>query len=236
MVKEKVTEIWKDIKGWEKYYQVSNYGRVKDKRDGRLLLHLKTVNRPVFVRLSAAGKRTAKRLRSLVAETFLEKPVNHGRMTTELIDGNEDNCAASNIRWVPVSRKQPVCVYDKNRGLLHSYPSVEACSIALQISWDTIGFIINSTDKWCGALGVYICREGEDLVVNVKYVNDQSKIVKASDKVKCILIKPDGVPVFSGIVTVWKDPTEEGIISVTDGKNFYDLKCSYVWLVERSKG
>lgn len=109
-------EIWKDIKGYEGLYQVSNYGRVKslDRKsdiDGRLIKSkiLKPgLNNPgyKFVILRKNGISENKMIHRLVAETFLNNPmdcVNHK-------DGNKLNNHMSNLEW---------CTYSENKK--HAY-------------------------------------------------------------------------------------------------------------------
>ena len=103
-------EVWKDIKGYEGIYQVSNFGRVKSldhytmmKNDikrlqkGRELLPNHYSNGYTFVTLVNKGKRKQCLLHRLVLIAFKgEKKgyeVNH-------IDENKDNNSLDNLEWV----------------------------------------------------------------------------------------------------------------------------------------
>lgn len=95
-------EIWKDIKGYEGKYQVSNLGNVKSLQYKRLgkerILIPYTSNRGYYtVALSMNSKKTVRTIHRLVAETFVENVedlpmVNH-------IDGNKKNNRAENLEW-----------------------------------------------------------------------------------------------------------------------------------------
>lgn len=92
-------EIWKDIKGYEGKYQVSNLGRVRSLnyhrsgKPGVLTLH-DNKNGYLYVNLNHKSCRVHR----LVADTFIENPnkltdVNH-------IDENKYNNCASNLEWM----------------------------------------------------------------------------------------------------------------------------------------
>ena len=72
-----MNEIWKDIKGYEGLYQVSNLGRVKSLRNGIILKE--SVNKFGYLRVGLHKnglKRKVFPIHRLVAETFLLNPDN----------------------------------------------------------------------------------------------------------------------------------------------------------------
>lgn len=122
-------EIWKDIKGYEGKYQVSNLGRVKScarilskgKRGQRFQKERILVNcynkSRYFQVLIYNDKKTPRvvRVHRLVAEAFLEKA--HTTATVDHIDNNKTNNNASNLQWMTISENTKKAVEDK----LHAF-------------------------------------------------------------------------------------------------------------------
>lgn len=103
-----IKEEWKDIKGYEGLYQISNTGNVKSlerridgkkchrKLEEKILKPIETDRGYLRVKLSRDNKVSKVRIHRLVAEAFIEKPeleVNH-------IDGNKKNNCIENLEWV----------------------------------------------------------------------------------------------------------------------------------------
>lgn len=111
----KNNEIWKDIKGYEGRYQVSNRGNVKSlnyNHTGKIK-NLKfrkpnTYNQYMTIELCKNNKKEVFFIHRLVAEAFIPNPrkmpvVNH-------IDGNKTNNKSDNLEW---------CSYSSN--VRHAY-------------------------------------------------------------------------------------------------------------------
>lgn len=62
-------EVWKDIKGYEGYYQISTHGRVKSVRYNRLLKQ-NYINDDLSVTFSVNGKMKTRYVVNLIDETF----------------------------------------------------------------------------------------------------------------------------------------------------------------------
>lgn len=104
-------EIWKDIKGFEGRYQVSNYGRVKSlarivKRGQNGYRNIKeTILSPrtdtkrgyQTISIRIHSKRYNLSLHRLVAETFIPNPNNYPVINH--IDGNPSNNNVNNLEW-----------------------------------------------------------------------------------------------------------------------------------------
>jgi hypothetical protein len=107
---ENNAEIWKDIRGFEGLYQISNYGNVKScKRYVNSKIGKRVVNEKLLslcndkdcylmAILCKDGNRKTVKIHRLVADAFVDKPdfkniVNH-------IDSIKSNNVFSNLEWV----------------------------------------------------------------------------------------------------------------------------------------
>lgn len=108
-------EVWKDIEGFEGYYQVSNLGRVrsldriiifdngKSKEEktllkGKILCITKQTQGYSQVGLCKQGTQKSYRLNRLVANAFIPKI--EGKIYVNHIDGDKDNNRVDNLEWV----------------------------------------------------------------------------------------------------------------------------------------
>lgn len=101
-------EIWKDIKGYEGLYQVSNLGRVKSFshivrcRNGKRIQPGKTLTGAfdgnyLHVTLFKNGKRKICFIHRLVASTFIDNPYDLPQVNHK--DGNKMNNNVKNLEW-----------------------------------------------------------------------------------------------------------------------------------------
>lgn len=96
-------EIWKDAKGYEELYQVSNLGRIKSfSRKGKteyiLKPYLNKKNKYLYIHLSKKGITKLIRMHKLVAEAFIPNPLNKPYINHK--DGNKQNNNINNLEWV----------------------------------------------------------------------------------------------------------------------------------------
>lgn len=96
-------EIWKDIKGYEGLYQVSNLGRVKSLRNrsnhkSELVLKQSVVMGYSVVSLSKDSVEKSYKVHRLVANAFIENPNNRPQINHK--DGNKQNNTVENLEWV----------------------------------------------------------------------------------------------------------------------------------------
>jgi hypothetical protein len=94
--KMETEEVWKEVKGYEGYYWISNMGRIKSKF--RMLKGYAKGSGHMEVTLSKLGCLQKYHTHRLVAETFLEgyEPGN----VADHIDRNPTNNSVKNLRWV----------------------------------------------------------------------------------------------------------------------------------------
>ena len=103
-------EIWKDIPGYEGYYQVSNTGRVKSlprtvitnngfqrRCRGYVLAQSKTHKGYMLVALQRASTSTSISVHRLVAQSFIANPKNLPCVNHK--DENKQNNIAENLEW-----------------------------------------------------------------------------------------------------------------------------------------
>ena len=104
-------EVWKDIKGYEGIYRISDLGRIMSVNFGpknhvnnsepKLLKLTKSSSGYLHVQLYKNGKPSTKLVHILVAEAFVENP--QGKPEINHIDGNKFNNTPSNLEWVTKS-------------------------------------------------------------------------------------------------------------------------------------
>lgn len=110
-------EEWKDVIGYEGFYQVSSFGRVRsldrivERSDGktylmkgrkRTIAHNKRIN--VYeVGLSVGGVRRMCKIHRLVAEAFVFNDDKENKTTVNHIDGDRSNNNADNLEWTSYS-------------------------------------------------------------------------------------------------------------------------------------
>ena len=113
---EIMTELWKDIEGYENIYQVSNLGRVKSlyrwtnettprSVGERILKAFSTKNKKnkyLFVELYKDNKGKKHRIHKLVTSAFYGKPPTN--MVVNHIDGNTTNNALDNLEYCTISQ------------------------------------------------------------------------------------------------------------------------------------
>jgi len=134
-----LSEEWKDIKDYENY-EVSDQGRVRNKKTGRILKPWKCTSGYLEVYLASNGKHEVKLIHRLVAQSFLSNPNNYPQVNHR--DEDKTNNTVDNLEWctsqynanygsrnkkVSESRSIPILQLDLKGNFISEYESgVEA--------------------------------------------------------------------------------------------------------------
>lgn len=97
-------EIWKPIKDYEGFYEVSNLGRVRSVRRNIVMSGVKRKDGYVSYNFVRDGITRGKLVHRLVAETFI--PNHQNKPEVNHIDGNKQNNNVKNLQWVTPSENQ----------------------------------------------------------------------------------------------------------------------------------
>lgn len=155
-------ETWRPINGYTNY-SVSDKGRVKNNKTGKILSPGFDTNGYRFVMLYKDGKGWHGFLHRLVATAFIPNPndlpeVNH-------IDGNKLNCSVSNLEWC--THAQNINHSIKTLGRKHTrreakrvlceetgevFPTVRAAAMSVQRSYMAVWKCLNGWMKTAGGL------------------------------------------------------------------------------------
>lgn len=95
-------EVWKVVDGSTRY-EVSNYGRVRDKKKDKLLdVYIERGHKYVYLALDIGGNRK-RSVGLLVAQSFVPKP-SFDCSKVKYKDGNCQNCTVDNVEWIPTKK------------------------------------------------------------------------------------------------------------------------------------
>jgi hypothetical protein len=168
-------EIWKDVKGYEGLYQVSNLGRVKSFREGskfgkqkEYILKPWLINSGYHVVMLYKEDRSKRKyqLHRLVAETFIPNPENLPCVNHK--DENKINNEVSNLEWCTYSynnnygtaRERALKTRIKSIQQQRMDGKVIAAYCSVDVACGLLGYDKDTLEEWCriGVGGGYLWR------------------------------------------------------------------------------
>lgn len=135
-----ISEIWRDVPNYEGLYQVSNTGKVRNARSGRVLKPHRQGSGYLQTMLSKDGSRSHPLVHRIVASAFIPNPEQKPQINHK--NGDKSDNRSENLEWCtmsenlkhrhrvlgqPGSRCKPVVCIDTGV----SYPSAKAAAVAL---------------------------------------------------------------------------------------------------------
>lgn len=147
-----MSEVWKDIKGYEGKYQVSNRGKIRSLVHGNRIRKTVINNRDKYEYVSLfSNKVHTHKVHRLVAEAFIPNPehkpqVNH-------INGNKQNNHVENLEWVTAKENNRHAIvtglrkknnskivnqYDLNGNFIKNWHSIRTIEKELKIANSSI--------------------------------------------------------------------------------------------------
>ena len=127
---------------WEKVadvknYEVSNEGRVRNSKTGRILAHSIDEQGDDIVYMYEGGIKYKRKVHCLVAESYLDGDIEHSYITH--IDGDKRNIKATNLKLKPKRQGRRIKVLETG----DIYDSIKECSRELHVSPSTISKCLN---------------------------------------------------------------------------------------------
>jgi hypothetical protein len=156
-------EIWKDIKGYEGIYQVSNYGNVKNIKTNKM--KVPNLSNKGYLRVLLSNNKIKKQcsIHRLVADAFIDNPFNLKQVNHK--DENKLNNNVNNLEWctcqynVDYSISKKINQYDLDKNFIRQWKSVSDASRNLNIPDNCI---IQCCKKKQHRAGNYIWEYTED--------------------------------------------------------------------------
>lgn len=92
-----MTEVWKDVYLFPNSYEVSNLGRVRNKRTNKVLIPYTSETGYLKVKLCENTIRKNERVHRLVALAFIDNPNKYSEVNHK--DGDKTNNTVENLEW-----------------------------------------------------------------------------------------------------------------------------------------
>lgn len=147
-------EIWKEILGYEGLYEVSNLGKVRNMKTGRILKPRKNTRGYLYLNLYKKGTRKTAKVHRLVSQAFLPNLTNLPQVNHK--DENKTNNCVDNLEWCTAqynstySNSKPIIQLDKNGDFIAEYQSGVEAERNTGIHKDTISMCCRGKLKTSG--------------------------------------------------------------------------------------
>jgi hypothetical protein len=140
-------EDWKEIKGFEDIYEISNFGNVKRVKTQMLLKPRKHTNNYLRVCLCKDGTRKDFFIHRLVATAFIDNALN--KMDVNHIDGNKTNNNVINLEWATRSENQKHAFATGLNRISEEHKKANAIFNSKQVVDLQTGFFFDSLKEAC---------------------------------------------------------------------------------------
>lgn len=156
-------EEWKDIKGYEGLYQVSNLGRVYSNKSNKLLKSRLDRGGYSYLNLYNNGISKWYKIHRLVAIAFIPNPEN--KLTVNHIDEDKTNNVVSNLEWATMKEQNnhgtrlertsitqgtKIIAIDIANGEYNTYHSLSECGRKLKLNKSNICSVLKGRLKQTG--------------------------------------------------------------------------------------
>lgn len=157
-----MVEVWKPVKSYENYYEVSNLGNVKRLKKDKHLVPSKDLNGYFQVLLCKNGTRKCMKIHKLVANAFIENPNNYNVVNHK--DEVKTNNFVENLEWCTIkynvnygtgltraAQKRMMPIYQMlNKEIIATYKSAVEASEITGINYSKIRMCCRNERKTAG--------------------------------------------------------------------------------------
>lgn len=214
-----MVEIWKDIKGYEGLYQISNLGRIKSLKrevdcgkgerilEERVLKNMINIHGYYYIHLRKEKRKHAKTIHRLVAEAFIDNKAN--LPVVNHIDGNKLNNSVQNLEWCTYSEnskhayinnlKEPpekeVLQYNINGDFIRKWKSGKVAAKELNICYCHISSCCTGKSKVAGG---FVWKHATEKKID-RHIDTSNNIRKSLRKVKQYNTNGDFISKYNSI-------------------------------------